>query len=407
MTFDEALQQMADDSIDLLHIDGLHSYEAVRHDFEGWLPKLTDRAVVLFHDTNVRERQFGVWRLWQELCRTYPAFEFLHCNGLGVLAVGREVPRTVAALRALGDGPMATAMRERFALLGERWEAEARLALQQAWVERQQAAMEGELERQEAAMERQQAAAQRQQASVTRLVAEAHARHAEECRAAEREREKLKLKREDALQTLQQANQEIDLLRHERAVILTSTIWRATAPLRRAGRMVPVSVRHRLRRGTAGANAEPITAANETAAPTPVVGGEAMARTGAKAQRIVFVSGEPDTPGHHYRVARYADAASAIGAAPSIMVPGELTERVAELVQADVVVLWRGDVAGNSCRHRRGAVWRRARLVRHRRPDVQSRARHERIDRRHPFATSGTGRRRGSLWTGQGDPGAC
>lgn len=92
MWFIEAREYFVDKSIDILHIDGLHTYEAVKEDYETWKDKVSDDGVILFHDILVPE--FGVKELWAEIKSAHPEYfylDFPHHSGLGVLIKSQKV----------------------------------------------------------------------------------------------------------------------------------------------------------------------------------------------------------------------------------------------------------------------------------------------------------------------------
>ena len=85
MRFDQALPDFADESIDILHIDGGHTFEDVERDFTTWLPKLKENGIVLFHDVYSPIDQ-GSCDHWEKTKKEYDCyFEFTHSCGLGVL----------------------------------------------------------------------------------------------------------------------------------------------------------------------------------------------------------------------------------------------------------------------------------------------------------------------------------
>ncbi len=132
-TFDEAVQSFEDGSIDLLHIDGRHLYHGVKHDFEMWQHKLSERGVVLLHDTNVRVKDSGVCRLWDELKEIYPHFEFVQGHGLSVLGIGSALGDRLNDLFAsAADEDVTREIREAYARLGSALEAKAELQKRRA-----------------------------------------------------------------------------------------------------------------------------------------------------------------------------------------------------------------------------------------------------------------------------------
>lgn len=102
-TFEEASHKFPNQSLDLVHIDGLHTYEAVKSDFESWYPKLKPEGVILFHDINVRHGDFGVWKLWEEIKQEHQTYEIDNGHGLGILIQGESVKEKLVQLPSIAN----------------------------------------------------------------------------------------------------------------------------------------------------------------------------------------------------------------------------------------------------------------------------------------------------------------
>jgi predicted O-methyltransferase YrrM len=222
-TFDDAATYFERCSIDILHIDGLHTYEAVKHDLETWLPFLKDDSIVLFHDINVREKDFGVWRLWQELKLSpeYETAETLNGHGLGILIKGNKYRNLLEGFSSiLGLLTSRGQLLEKLAELtpGGSFDKPAfEIQIEQARAEAEQARADAEQARADAEQARADAEQARADAEQARADAEQARAEAEQARA-------------DAEQAKAAANEKSSELKK----LQESTTWKATKPVRSA-----------------------------------------------------------------------------------------------------------------------------------------------------------------------------
>jgi predicted O-methyltransferase YrrM len=77
--------------INILHIDGFHTYDAVKSDFIAWAPFVLNDGIILFHDTAVQH--FGIKDFFREIggIKLY----FTHSFGLGILTANKELVRKI------------------------------------------------------------------------------------------------------------------------------------------------------------------------------------------------------------------------------------------------------------------------------------------------------------------------
>jgi len=74
--------------INILHIDGLHTYEAVKNDFESWSKYVSEDGIILFHDVAVEH--FEVKYFFRDLKGGHKLY-FTHSAGLGIYTKNTEL----------------------------------------------------------------------------------------------------------------------------------------------------------------------------------------------------------------------------------------------------------------------------------------------------------------------------
>ena len=82
-------------NIDILHIDGTHTYKDVKEDYQTWIKFLNENSIILFHDINIYK---GLTRFFNEL--NLPKYKFTHSYGLGVVSKNKE---TISKIKEIWD----------------------------------------------------------------------------------------------------------------------------------------------------------------------------------------------------------------------------------------------------------------------------------------------------------------
>ena len=75
--------------IQILHIDGLHTYEAVKEDFYDWKKFVDNNGVILFHDVTAFSDTVG--RFFKEINDYGKKLFFTHSAGLGIWTKNNEL----------------------------------------------------------------------------------------------------------------------------------------------------------------------------------------------------------------------------------------------------------------------------------------------------------------------------
>jgi predicted O-methyltransferase YrrM len=89
-----------DTPIDMLHIDGYHTFDAVQSDFKNWSPFVKEDGLILFHDTAIGH--FGIKDFFRTLNQGY-RLHFIHSAGLGIYTKNKQLFDAIKSKFSVGN----------------------------------------------------------------------------------------------------------------------------------------------------------------------------------------------------------------------------------------------------------------------------------------------------------------
>jgi hypothetical protein len=80
--------------VDILHIDGFHTYEAVKSDFDSWSRFVKEDGIILFHDVAIQN--FGIKDFFRQLPDVeHERLYFVHSAGLGIYTKNKVLAKKI------------------------------------------------------------------------------------------------------------------------------------------------------------------------------------------------------------------------------------------------------------------------------------------------------------------------